>query len=265
MPSSKKVMRKPQNPYFSKTIEKGLKILNLFNQNRTSLTLKEISQDVDINKTSAFRFANTLIQLGYLRKDPKTRLLKLGPKALFLSHSLMKSFDLLQIIKPFIDDAYKRYNNTIDSALLDGNTILILYRREAKDTLTFRLPPVTTALYCTALGKAALAHIPENEILAIIEQIDFIKKTKNSLVNKEALMTDLKKTRKRGYSLNNEEYVLGLISIGAPLLNMEANRAIGAISFDFSTAQYSLNTIERKYAKTIVKLAKDISAMIPIM
>lgn len=257
-------MSKPSNSYFSKTIEKGLSILNLFNQNRTVISLKEISQDIGINRTSAFRFANTFIQLGYLRKDPRTKLLKLGPRSISLSYSLMKSFDLLQIIKPFIDNAYNTYNITIDSALLYGDTILILYRREAKETLTFRLPPVTTSLHCTALGKAALAYLPEDEMLAVIERMDLIKKTKNSLNNKEDFIADLKRTRERGYSLNNEEYVPGLIAIGSPLLNMETNRAIGAISFDFSTIQYSLNTIKRKYAKAVVKLAKDISGMIPI-
>ena len=257
-------MNKPLDSYFSKTIEKGLRILSLFNPNRTRLSLKEISEGIGINSTSAFRFTNTLVKLGYLRKDPRTKLLKIGPKAISLSYNLMKSFDLLQIIKPAIDETYDTYKITIDSALLNGNTILILYRREAQDTLTFRLPKVTTALHCTAMGKAALAYLPEDEVLSIIDRIDLIRKTDNSITSKEDLIADLKKTRKRGYSLNNEEYVPGLIAIGAPLINMATNRAIGGISFDFSTIQYSLNMIQKKYAKTIIKLARDISEMIPM-
>jgi len=252
-------MNEHSSQYFSKTIEKGFRILNLFNQDRTSLSLKEISQDIGINKTSAFRFVNTMVKLGYLKKDPRTRLLKLGPEVISLSYSLMGSFDLLQIIKPPIDDIYKAYNITIDCALLDGDKMLLLYQREAKETLTFRLPKVITALNCGALGKAALSQLPEKEMLALIEHITLIRKTHNSITSKDDLIADLKKTRKRGYSLNNEEYVLGLIAIGAPLLNMEANRAIGAISFDFPTTQYSLNMVVRKYSKIILGLAKDIS------
>lgn len=258
-----KLTNKYSNQYFSKSFEKGLRILNLFNQDRTSLSLKEISQLVSMNLTSAFRYVNTLIQLGYVRKDPRTKLLKLGFKAISLSNQLLKSFDMLQIIKPFLDSAYNAYNVTIDSALLDGDALVKLYQKVAKDTLTFHLPLVEPAVHCTSLGKAALSHLPENEMLAFIERLDLVKKTNKSLANKDDLIADLKKTKKRGYSFNNEEYLRGLISIGAPLINMETNRAIGAISFDFSTIQYSLKTIESKYSKAIVKLAKQISEMIP--
>ena len=97
-------MKEVPESYFSKTIEKGLRILNLFNQGRTRLSLKMISEEIGINKTSAFRYINTLVQLGYLKKDPQTKLLEIGPKAVYLSYTITKSFNLLQIIKPLVDE-----------------------------------------------------------------------------------------------------------------------------------------------------------------
>jgi DNA-binding IclR family transcriptional regulator len=147
-----------RNIYFSKVVDKGLRILDLFRPEATSLSLKQIVEATGINRTSAFRFIDTLVQLGYLRKDPKTKLLNLGPKALSLGQNIINSFDLLQIVRPLIDEAYQEFNITIDSAVLDDVTIVRLYRREARDTLIFKLPQVLPSglLHCMALGKACL-------------------------------------------------------------------------------------------------------------
>jgi IclR family pca regulon transcriptional regulator len=257
-------MDKESNQYFSLTLEMGLRILNLFNQDNPSMSLKGIADDLGINKTSAYRFVNTLVKLGYLRKDSQTKILKLGSKALALSYRIMRGFDFLQIIKPFIDETYTKYNVTIDSALLDGDTLVTLYRREVKNTLTFRLPMADSSLHCSALGKAALAFLPRRQMLKIIGRLPLVKKTNSTITKKKDLLADLERTRRRGYSLNNEEYIRGLIAIGAPLINVDTKQVVGVISFDFSTVQHSLTLIERKYAKVILKLAKDISGIIPM-
>jgi DNA-binding IclR family transcriptional regulator len=248
--------------YFSKSFEKGIRILNLFNPERTSLNLKEVSEEMGLNMTSAFRYVNTLIQLNYLKRDPKTKALKLGIAALSMGYRLTKSFDPLQTIKPFLDAAHEKHNVSVDSALFEKDSVVRLYQREVKGALTFHLPVVERALHCMAMGKAILAFLPEKEMMDLVETLHLVGETKYSLTDQADLVSDLIRTRERGYSLNNEEYVLGVISIGAPLLSREARRPFGAICFDFLTVQNSIELVERKYANTIVKLARDISEVI---
>ena len=176
----------------------------------------------------------------------------------------MKSFDLLEIIRPYIDEAHSTHSVSIDSALLEGNALLKLYQRVVKEKIMYDLPIVETGLHCTALGKAALAFIPEQEMRSIVDRMNLVKRSENTLVRKADLLADLAKTRERGYSLNNEEYIIGLISIGAPIINSEADRAIGALSFTFSTSEYSLEKMKKKYATVVVDLAHTISKVIPI-
>ena len=66
-------MSGPSDPYFSKTIEKGLVILSLFDRNHPHISLVEISRKLGINKTSTYRFVNTLVQLNYIKKSPETK------------------------------------------------------------------------------------------------------------------------------------------------------------------------------------------------
>jgi IclR family pca regulon transcriptional regulator len=251
------------NKYFLSTLEKGLRVLNLFNEDRSVLSLKEISKLVGTDKTSAYRLVNTLVQLGYLKKDPRSKLLRLGTQSFYMAQSFLLSFDLIQVIRPVIDDIFDDHNLTIDSALLDGDRLFAIYRRQARNTIEFRFPSPERELFNTALGKAVLAFLPQAELLQILGNKPLRRWTKNSITKKKELLTELEKTKERGYSLNNEEIIPGLIAIGAPLFNMKMSRVIGSISFDFVTSGHSVRSIERGYAQVILKWSKKISEMIP--
>ena len=251
--------------YFSKTLEKGLRVLSLYNENRPSLTQTEISKITGINMTSTYRLINTLVVLGYLRRDSDTKKIKVGTKAILLGNNCLKAADFLQVIKPMVDEFHQEHNVTVDVALVEADSLLIVYRKEAAQTLIYRLPTIHNELNSTSLGKAYLAFLPDIDVRGMINRITLERKTPNTIVSKKALIRELEETRRRGYARSNEEYVKGLITLGAPLINVETSRAIGSISFDFSTASESLASIERKYADKIVVLATNMSELIPTM
>ena len=257
-------MAKRENDYFSKTIEKGLSIINLFDQNHTRRNLTEISRALGINTTSTYRFVNTLVELGYLKKVSNSHILKLGPKALTTGYQFLQGFELLQTVKPIIDQTYKEKGFTIDSVLKNRDKLIALYRRESKSTINFRHPLVSTSLYARATGKAVLAYISAEELSQFIKKTEFQSKTKNTIVEKDVLLGELELIKKRGYSLSNEEYLSGLNAIGAPLINIRNNQVIGAISFDFLALKHSIKSIESKYADSIKKMAMDLSNMITV-
>lgn len=252
----------PADFYFSKVLEKGVRVLSLFTPETRSLSLKEITLRTGINSTSAFRFVETFIRLGYLKKDPKSKLIKLGPSALIFSNNVIQSFDMLQIVKPLIDEAFEKYNVSIDSGIAEGGRFVNLYRREAKDTLVFKMPITTPHLHCTAVGKACLSWLPDSARDRILDGLIYTPRTPFSLTSRAAVLEDLRKTRERGYSINNQEYLVGLICVGAPFLNGEGT-VLGAVSFDVSTVQYSLKEAVKQFAPKVVKLAQDMRPMLP--
>jgi IclR family pca regulon transcriptional regulator len=255
-------MHSENDKYFSKTIEKGLLILNLFDRDHSKRSLSEISQITGINKTSAYRFVNTLIELGYLRKNSSNRLIRLGPRAFVLGQNFFHGFDLLQGVKPIIDKTAIQHSVSIDSALLHGHTLISLYRREQPNLIYFRLPLFMDELHARALGKAILANLDERELSSFLKSIPLKKLTPKTIVNKEKLLEELRVTRNRGYSINNEEYVLGLICIGAPLINFNTRTIAGAVSLDFPASEFPLSSIEKNYTGLLTKLASELSGII---
>jgi len=255
-------MKTSCDPYFSTTIEKGLIILGLFDRDHTRRSLSEISQLTGINKTTCYRFVNTFVKMGYLKKNANNKSLKLGPKALLFGHNFIQGFDLLQVVKPLIDKSFTEHQITIDSALLDELTLLSLYRREAPNIIHFRLPLVMQELHARAMGKAVLAQLDETALKRYLDRMILTQRTPKTLSTREGFLADLALTRGRGYSFNDEEYVAGLICMGAPLMNYGTNTVVGAISFDFPAAEHSLESIEKAYAGVLTKLADEMSEMI---
>jgi DNA-binding IclR family transcriptional regulator len=245
--------------YFSKTLEKGLIILDLFDRDHQHRGLSELSRLTGINKTSTYRLVNTLVQLGYLRKSINNKSLRLGPKAFVLGHHFFHGFDIFQSVKPIIDKTFLEQKISIDSALLHAHTLISLYRREMPNLIYFRLPLIMDELYARAMGKAILAKFDPVELSNIIEEIQIKKLTPNTLPDKDKILKDIELTRNRGYSINNEEYVEGLICIGAPLMNFRENTVVGAVSLDFPTSEYSLDSIKRNFPGVLTKLASEIS------
>lgn len=250
--------------YFSKTLQKGLSILSLFDRDNTRLSLSQISRMTGINKTSAYRLVNTLISLGYINKNSRSKALRLGVNSLMLGYNFLHGFELLQAAKPLIDEAFSKWKMTIDSAVLSGYQLLALYRREAPGTVFFRHPLTSRDFHARAMGKAVLSQLSAEELDKIFETTPLSSITPKTITDRKQLAVELELVRSKGYSVNNEEYFPGLVSIGAPLMNYRNGRVLGAISFDFASAEAPLNLIERKYSSVLVKLAKDISEIITI-
>jgi DNA-binding IclR family transcriptional regulator len=257
----KKNTKEGVDAYFSLSLEKGLGILRLFTRDRPAWTLTQIARALGLNKTSAFRFVNTLVQLGYLRKHPETKLISLGAQVLNFVFAFSQTDHLSDVGKPFVDEVFETHDITIDLALFEEDTIAVVYRRESRGILIPRFPiiPTDEKFYCSSLGKAILAYLPQDKMMRIVDRLSFAAKTDKTVIKRTDLLADLERTRKRGYAVNNEEWVKGLIAIGAPIINLHSKEVIGAVCFDFSTVQHSITTIEKKYGKVIVKLARDIS------
>ena len=147
----------------------------------------------------------------------------------------------------------------MDIGLLSDNKVFVIYRREAKDTLSYKMPTLFQELHFTAMGKAILAYLSKSEIDDYIARANFAKKTENTLTKKRDILKDLNITRSRGYALNREEYIPGQLVIAAPIFNLQTDKVIGAVSFEFISVQISIEKVESTYSEVVCKLANEMS------
>ncbi|BBO67860.1 IclR family transcriptional regulator [Desulfosarcina alkanivorans] len=250
--------------YFSKSLEKGLKILSLFNRETPVLTQSEIAKTLALNMTSTYRYINTLVELGYLEKDAKTKEIRPSILCLLFCANLMRATDHLRMIKEVVNRIHKEKNISIDVAFAVDDTLVRIYYRGADETLTYSLPDFSkNCLHNTALGKAYLSSLPDDLIAEKIENMVLTGKTEKTITDKAVLLADLKKAKGRQYAMSEEEYLPGLITISAPLFDPLTGKGVGAVCFDFSVLQHSAQDVEAKYGRLIRETAGTLSELLP--
>ena len=163
-----------------------------------------------------------------------------------------------------MDRIHSENNISIDVAFVANDTIVHIYHRDAEETLTYRLPDFSkNCLHNTALGKAYLSSLPDDLIAEKIDAMILVSKTEKTNVDKDALAAELKKIKTRQYAMSVEEFLPGLVAIGAPLYNPISGKSVGAVSFDFSVLQHSAEDIKAKYGDMIRETAKSLSGLLP--
>ena len=250
--------------YFSKSLEKGLRILSLFNHETPSLTQSEIAKTLGLNMTSTYRYINTLVELEYLEKDEKTKAIRPSVHCLLFCTNLMRATDHLRLIKQVVDRIHAEHNISIEVALTVEDTIVRIYQKEAKETLTYSLPDFSrNSLHNTALGKAYLSTLTDDQLREKVRTMPLVAKTPQTITDPAALMAEVQKARDRGFTMAVEEFLPGLIAIGAPLVDAHSGKGAGAVSFDFSILENTAKNIEAKYADMVVETAGALSRLLP--
>ena len=172
----------------SQSLERGLAILSSFNSDRPLIGVSELSRELELSRSTAHRYIATLAQLGYLQQDPDSKRYRLGPKVLDLGFSAINSMDVREISAPHLRQLSDETGHTVNLAILDGTDVVYIERcrtarpgqREIDLNLHVgaRLPA-----YCTAMGKAILAFVPEERREEIIARIDFAPRGPNTLTD----------------------------------------------------------------------------------
>src|SRR5918992_2640198 len=203
---------------YSQSLERGLSILSSFKSARPLLGVSELAREIGLSRSTTHRYVATLAALGYLEQDDLTRRYRLGPRVLDLGFSAINSMELREISVPHLQRLSDATGHTVNMAILDGADVVYVERcrtarpgqREIDLNLHVgsRLPA-----YCTALGKAMLAFLPEDERRALVAASDLVRRGPNTLTERDALLENLERIRDTGIAVNNEELAYGLRSI----------------------------------------------------
>lgn len=241
-----------------------MKILSLFNRDNPVMTQSQIAKILDLNMTSTYRYINTLVELGYLEKDSKTKEIRPAILCLLFCANLMRATDHLRLIKEVVDRIHREKNISIDVAFAVEDTLVRIYYRGADETLTYSLPDFSkNSLHNTALGKAYLSGLPDELIAEKIASMVLLPKTPNTVVDKAILFKEIKKAKARQFAMSKEEFLPGLITISAPLFEPLTGKGVGAVCFDFSVLQHSADDVKAKYADLIRDTARTLSELLP--
>lgn len=211
-------------------IGKVLQVLELLDRSPHGLQLREIAATTGINKSTVHRFLSHLEAEGYLFRDAVGTYM-LGPKLARLGSGVSFQTTLCRICRPTLENLRSATDETVNLAVLDGFEILYLDVLESQNHFRLVFPVgARHSVHCTALGKAILANLEDRQRQEqIISATRFVSYTPKTIMTVPRLRKELIEIRKQGFSLDDEETMIGARCVGAAIFDA-TGKVVGGIS-----------------------------------
>lgn len=200
-------------------------MLGLFDAEHTELAQSEIAQALDLPLPTVHRLCGTLVQLGFLVKDPGQRRLRLGPEILRLAGPMLAGLGATEHARAALRELADATGETASLATLVGSEVVYLDCAPGAGMLAPRASiGLRVPAHCTALGKCLLAQLDPEQARAQAGPEPYPSRTPTTLTSWAMLGPALVEIRRTGVAVSREEYERGLLAVAVPVPSGSAAR-----------------------------------------
>jgi DNA-binding IclR family transcriptional regulator len=210
-------------------VDRAFNILELLSESPQGLRFAEVCERLSLANSSAFVLLKTLEEKGYIEKTPEgwyratLRLFQLGSQVL-------NNLQIRAIALPHMTALRDDTGFPVHLAMLDGADVVYLEKVETTGFVRFDTYVGKRAqMHLTAVGKAIAAFLPEQQLDQILADNGLKGGTEKAASTPAEFKEKLQTVRQQGFALEDEEEVLGVRCIGAPIRN-HAGMVIASIS-----------------------------------
>jgi len=208
-----------------------LMILEILGRHGDAMTATEINAHLGLPKQSIHRLCATLEEEGFITRSGGSmrfhaarRLRELGAGLLGHSHLHVTRHQILERVS-------QQVGETVNFAVPQPDGMSYIDRVETDWAFRVQLPIGTRVpFHCTASGKTFLASQPLEKRRRLVNALDLAEKTHFTHVTPESLLKDVAEVAKKGYAIDNEEFILEMVAIAVPIFDPHGHY-IGAVSF----------------------------------
>lgn len=223
------------------------------------LSIGDLSERLCMDKATVHRLINTIKEAGYVNQNRDNKKYSNSLKLFAMGNRVTEKIGVKHIARPFIEELAEKTGETINLAVFLGNKIIYVDKLESSSTIKVGLGIGTSVpSYCSGLGKAMLAFTENEELQDLLDGIVYEKYTERSITDRSVLMEEFKKIRDRGYAVDDEEYVVGLICIAAPIFDYHG-KPVAAISVSSPKYRYDASRHLTLYSSLVAGAAQKIS------
>jgi len=211
------------------SVDRALHLLETIADAGGEATLTDLAKRTGLNISTCHHLLATLIKRGFAAKVTGRRLYALGTRIHALSHACLQ-VDLPRRAQPYLERINQATGETVHLAALQGDALVALAVREARHAVRVGTGKVgkLEAPHAMSCGKAILAWLPEDEMRRILKN-GMKRYTENTITEFPAFVESLRTVRRDGYAIDREEYLPGVICVGAAIRD-QAGTVVGAIS-----------------------------------
>lgn len=243
--------------YNAPVIRKTFEVLGLIVESSKPLGVTEISKTLALSKSTVFGILKALQDMGLITKSKTTKRYTVGQELFKLSKKVLQGDVLTTIARPFLEKLVELVDETVFLCTREENIVRVLDTIETNKKFRISSPIGTKFPFSSAaFGKAYLSSMKSDEARTFLKEQGLPRYTEKSITDIDAFMQEIAKTREQGYSLDLEEYYMGVRAIAALIYDGGQPVAlVSIIGFSGSMTDDKLS----KMGKHLLATARDIS------
>lgn len=195
-----------------KSLANGLRALDALMTGKGGIRASEVASQLGVNRSAAGRIMQTLVAYQFAEQDQESKKYTLAARLRLGSEATELGIPLRAYYRPLLKTLVRETGEGAHLAVLSGNRAHYIDHVSTESPLKVDHPVGTRSpLHCTALGKVFLAF-GDAAIPA-----EMPAHTHRTIVDSEAMESELRQIRKNGYAVDDEEFEYGVRCIALPL------------------------------------------------
>ncbi|MCH2220470.1 MAG: IclR family transcriptional regulator [Dechloromonas sp.] len=204
------------------SFDKGLNIFEFLIDSDEPIRIVDVAREFDIDKSSALRFLNTLERHGLAQKNPLDKTYTVGARIEYWAKSLRQPKALVEIARPYLRKLSEMTGQTSHLAIVEDDRAILIEVMPSDSVVSVRQTAGDwEPLYCTAVGKAILAHMSPAEQERLIAQMHFRRLTEKTITSAKQLRRELDRVLEERVAFDDAENNPQVSCIAAPLLDRQ--------------------------------------------
>nr|WP_271754643.1 IclR family transcriptional regulator [Cohnella sp. JJ-181] len=249
-------MERSNHKYWVPALERAHEVLHCLAARPSKMRMMDLVSETGINKSTMFSLLQTMEKLQWVHRE-KGETYALGPVFATLGRAYFSGIDLVGQFHRLAANAAERVGETVQLARLEGTDILYLAKREAPAPVRIVSEPgMRIPAYATAMGKALLSHLSDEQVRGLFANAEFERFTEKTVSSAEALIGQLARVRHAGYAVDEEEIVIGIACIAAAVRD-PAGVPVAAVSFTIPLARWEAKKPDAR--SEVLRLAEQLS------
>lgn len=246
--------------YSAPSVKKAFKILHTIADSSTGLGVSELAKKLKIGKSTVHGITLALEEVGVLARDPVHKKYNVGYTLLELGRKAYGKIELWDVAKTPMETLMEAVGETVFLGTLNGDHVTILNVVESHNELKITSPPGTRMpLVVGATGRVFLAQLEEKKARELVQKKGLTQYTSKTVTDSRRFLKEVEETRKRGYAIDQEEYLLGVTAVAAPVQTTSLPpAAIWVVMFTPSSHDQKME----KAVQEIQKAAQEVSRLL---
>lgn len=227
-------------------VPKALRVLEAVAARKRPLSIAEIATALDLPQPTAHRIVGTLEKLGFVGREPGRRRIIEGSRFVSLGLDVLRASAGSGTRHALLATLAKKTGESCNLGVMAGNHVVYVDRVESRWPLGLRFEPGSRVpLHCTSIGKLLLAQLPEEVLDAHLSNGPLVRYTAATITDPRRLKEELRRTRRQGYSVDNQEFMSGVVCVAVPVHGPRDDQVCAALAISAAQARHTLAGVKR--------------------